>query len=164
MTIADDLWKLDELRRNGSISHEEFELAKRLALDGPQDASRSEQLEELKVQNEIAQLDREWEMERKNYMVEGRNGSRYLPGKASSVIGGVIVVAFGIFWTVTSAFLNGFGRPDFSGFFPWFGVVFTLFGVSVSIHAFMKAGRYEEARQRYQRCRRELQDRKRTIA
>jgi hypothetical protein len=161
MTIADELWKLDELRRNGAISHDEFELGKRKSLEGSQDAGRSAQLEEIKIQNEISQLDREWELERENYLVAGRNGYQSIPDKSSSVIMGVSMVAFGIFWTVTSAYTNGFGRDGTIGLFPWFGVFFSVFGGGLSIHAFLKASRYEKARQSYQRKRREMLDKKR---
>lgn len=162
MTIADELWKLDELRRNGAISHDEFELAKRKSLEGSQDAGRSAQLEEIKLQNQIAQLDREWELERENYLVAGRNGYQSIPEKSSCVIGGVFIVAFGIFWTVTSAYSTGFGRDGAIGLFPWLGVFFSIFGGGLSIHAFLKASRYEKARQGYQRKRREMLDKTRT--
>ena len=45
MTISDELQKLDELRRNGTISYDEFEIAKRMVLEGPQDTARPDQLE-----------------------------------------------------------------------------------------------------------------------
>ncbi len=60
MTIADELQKLDELRRSGAISFDEFEIAKRKVLEGPQDFTEYDHLEEIKAQNEVAQLDREW--------------------------------------------------------------------------------------------------------
>lgn len=162
MTISDELRKLDELRRNGTISGDEFEIAKKKTLEGPQDASHSEHLEEIKAQNEIAQLDREWELERENYMVAGNNGHRHIPGKASSVIVGIFIVGFGIFWTAMAALMTGFGSDGVFSIFPLFGVLFVLFGAGMSIFAFVKAGEYEEAQQRYQRRRREMQDRNRT--
>ena len=162
MTISDELLKLDELRRNGTISGDEFEIAKKKALEGPQDASQSEHLEEIKAQNEIAQLDREWELERENYMVVGKNGHRHIPGKASSVFVGIFTVGFGIFWTAMAASMIGFGGDGVFSIFPLFGVLSVLFGAGMSIYAFVKAGQYEQAQQRYQRRRREMQNRNRT--
>lgn len=159
MSVTDELQKLDELRRNGALSADEFEIAKRKVLEGPQGAARSDHLEEIKTQNEVAQLDREWELERENYMVAGYYGHRLIPRKGSSVFGGLVVVAFGIFWTATAASMTGFGGAGV--FLPLFGVLFTLFAAGMSINAFVKAGQYEEAQGQYQRRRRELLNRNR---
>lgn len=178
MSISDELQKLDDLRRNGTISDDEFELAKKKVLQEPQDAIHSDQLEEIKFQNELAQLDREWELERENYMVSGKRG-RYIPGKASSLFGGIVIVGFGIFWTLMAASMTGHRdasfdaiRVDSSGvvntetsgnsigsIFPLFGVLFVLFGAGMSLYSFTKASQYEEAKQRYQDRRWEMQNR-----
>ncbi|AMV33681.1 hypothetical protein VN12_16250 [Pirellula sp. SH-Sr6A] len=157
MSISDELQKLDELRRNGALSFDEFEIAKRLVLQGSEDSVRSDHLEEIKVQNELAQLDREWELERENYMVAGRYGHKYIPGKASSAFGGLFVVGFGVIWTVIAATVTRIGGAGVFSIFPLFGVLFVLFGAGMSFMAFVKAGQYEEAHERYQRRRRELQ-------
>ena len=156
MTIADEIQRLDELRRNGVLSAEEFEIAKRRVLDGPHDTATLDHLEELKSHNELAQLDREWELERENYMVVGRYGAKYIPGKASSVFGGLFIVGFGIFWTTMAASITGLGDAGPFSVFPLFGVLFILFGTVMSVTAFVKASKYKEAQQRYQRRRREL--------
>ncbi len=135
MSISDELMKLDELRRSGAISADEFELAKRKILEAPQDMYRSDALNELKAQNELAQLDREWELERESYMVTGKYGHRHIPGKASSLLGGLFVVGFGIFWTTMATSMTGFGGPSALSLFPLFGVLFILFGrPSASMH------------------------------
>lgn len=156
MTISDELQKLDELRRNGTLSSEEFEIAKRRVLEGSQGSAGSDHLEEIKAQNELAQLDREWSLERENYMVEGQHGHKHIPGKISSVLGGLFIVGFGIFWTVMAASMTGFGEAGVFSIFPLFGILFILFGAGMSIRAFVKAGQYEEAQERYQRRRREV--------
>jgi hypothetical protein len=161
MTIPDDLQKLDELRRNGAISHAEFEIAKRRVLEGSHDSAWSDHLEEISAQNQLAQFDREWELERENYMVAGRYGHKHIPGRMSSAFGGLFVVGFGIFWTVIAVFMTGFGGPVFFSIFPLFGVLFVLFGAGMSIMAFVKAGQYEEALARYQRRRLEIQGKNR---
>ena len=161
MTISDELHKLDQLRRNGTISNDEFEIAKRKVLEGSQDDARSDHLEEIRAQNELAQLDREWELERENYMVVGKYGRKHIPGKVSSVLGGFFIVGFGIFWTVMAASMTGFGGAGVLSIFPLFGVLFILFGAGMSIVAFIKAGQYEEAQKRYQRRRQEIQTKNR---
>ncbi len=95
-------------------------------------------------------------------MVVGKDGHRHIPGKASSVFVGIFTVGFGIFWTAMAASMIGFGGDGVFSIFPLLGVLFVLFGAGMSIYAFVKAGQYEQAQQRYQRRRREMQDRNRT--
>ena len=158
MSISDELQKLDELRRNGTISADEFEIAKKKVLGDPQDDIPSDHLEEIKAQNELAQLDREWDLERENYMIAGKYGHRHIPRKTSSVFGGIFIVGFGIFWTMMASAMTGFGNAGIFSFFPLFGVVFVIAGAAMSINAFVKAGQYKEAQERYQRRRRAIQD------
>src|SRR5437879_3229328 len=80
----------------------------------------------------------------------GRYGQRSIPSQGMSVLGGVVVVGFGIFWTAMAASM---GAP---GFFPLFGVLFILAGVGMSIYSYTKASAYEEAQQRYQHRRAQL--------
>ena len=51
-------------------------------------------------EGELARIDREWDRERERYMVHRRNGRRYVPSAAAAVVMGVLVVGFGLFWTV----------------------------------------------------------------
>ena len=160
MNIADELEKLDELHRRGVLSSEEFEAGKRKILNGGNDAGSYRQLEEIKAQNEIAELDRAWEIERENYQIAGRYGQRYTPGKISSVVGGVAIVAFGIFWTSMASGMSS-GMPGGMGsLFPLFGLVFVIAGAAMSIRAFVKAGQYEQAQTRYRQRREELQQKR----
>jgi len=159
MSMADELRKLQDLRDAGTLTDEEFASAKARVLAGessdqPPASGFADHLEEIKRQNEVEQLDREWAMERERYMVTGRYGYRSIPSQGASVLGGVLFVAFGILWTVLASGIGG-------GFFAMFGVLFILFGAGISIYSFIKAGQYEEARQRYQRRRAGLVDRDR---
>lgn len=162
MALSDELQKLEELRRNGTITDDEFEMAKRKVLEAPQDGVRYDQFELIKAQNEVAQLDRAWELERGKYMVPGRYGQRYIPDKATSVLGGILVVGFGIFWTIMASSMSSFSGMGGFSMFPLFGVLFILFGAGMSISAFVKAGQYRNAQQRYLRRRREILNRNRT--
>ncbi len=154
MTISDEIQKLEELRSNGILSQQEFEIAKRRVVEGSLGNAASDHLEEIKAQNEVAQLDREWALERENYMVRGQHGHKHIPSKFGSLFWGLFIVGFGIFWTAMAMPVMGFGGVV--SIFPLFGVLFILIGVGTSIDAFVKAGQYEEAQERYQRHRREI--------
>jgi DNA-directed RNA polymerase subunit RPC12/RpoP len=45
----------------------------------------SEQVNNLSDLNELAALDREWEMEREHYMVTTKHGGRHIPSEAGSI-------------------------------------------------------------------------------
>jgi hypothetical protein len=107
------------------------------------------------LQNQIAQLDRQWEIERKDYMIRGKHGHSYVPGKASSIIGGGVIICFGLFWTLMATSITSRG-PDSFSFFPLFGVLFILFGIGISTHAHLKAEKHDVAKRRYQQRRQQL--------
>jgi Short C-terminal domain len=160
MSMAEELRKLQDLRDAGTLSDEEFAAAKATVLAGgaadmPAERAVEGHLEEIKHQNDVAQLDREWAMERERYMVAGRYGYRYVPNRGMSLLGGLVVSTFGIIWTVMAASM---GAPVF---FPLFGLLFIFAGIGVSAYSFLQANRYEEARLRYQRRRAQMLDRDR---
>src|SRR5262245_48701125 len=150
MSIADELLKLNRLHQEGMLTDEEFEKAKAAVLVAPLATPATEHLEEIRNQNEVAQLDREWQNERERYMISGRYGARYIPNRATSLIGGVVVGGFGILWTIIAASM---GAP---GLLPLFGVIFVLAGIGMSAYSFVKAGEYEQAYARYQQRRASL--------
>ena len=164
MNIADELRKLQELRCDGALTDAEFAAAKAAVLanntessDHADSSAFGSHLEEIKRQNEVARVDREWELERENYMITGKHGHRFLPQRGMSVIGGVFIVGFGIFWTAMAASAGG-GVGGVFVLFPLFGVLFILMGVGMSIYSYSKATQYEQAYQRYQHRRARLMD------
>ena len=114
-----------------------------------------EDLADLKSRQEIEDIDREWELERESYMVTGKHGHRSIPSTAGSVIGGVVVVVFGFFWTVMAVSI---GAP---GIFPLFGILFIVIGIVTSIVSFTKAQGYNVAQRRYRRRRSDAERRHR---
>jgi len=161
MGLADELEKLEELRRSGSLSEAEFTKAKALLLSGTPTGSDqqlgehlSEQLAEVKYQNELAQIDREWEIEREQYLITDRYGGKHVPttgmGLGAAIVGG----AFGVFWTIMALAITG-SAPDIGPFsvvkviFPLFGVVFTVAAIGLGISSYARGQKYQEAFEAY---------------
>ena len=156
MSIADEIRKLDELRQSGALSEEEFARAKEAVLEGK---APDEAVEQVSRRQDVADLDREWEIKKEKYMIRGKYGHRSVPSKGQSVLGGLIVAGFGVFWTV-GAFGMSSSFPDDFGvmpkIFPFFGVMFVLFGVGMCVHSYNKAVEYEKAYDEYRRRRAEM--------
>lgn len=165
MSLADDLTKLEDLRRSGALTDAEFAAAKARLLAAPAPAAGyavadklAEQLAETRYQNELARIDREWQTERERYTIAGQNGVRHLPtpgmGLATAVGGGV----FGAFWTVMAFGITS-GAPDFGAFsiakvmMPLFGVAFTVGAIGFGVYTMNKAQAYSQALAAYRRRR-----------
>ena len=157
MSIAEEIEKLQVLHDQGALTDAEFSQAKAALLNRLSDtqpavysSDLNDEMAYLRVQNEINQLDRDWDRERESYMVRGRYGSRSIPGEGTSILGGIFIVGFGLFWTISVASM---GAPSF---FPIFGVLFILVGAVTSFTSFSTAGQYKEAERRYRERREQL--------
>jgi hypothetical protein len=157
MNLADELAKLNELHFSGVLNDAEFEKAK-AALLNPTLATPEpvqEQLTQVRYQNELARIDREWENERLKYLVRNRYGIRQVPtagiGIAAAVVGGV----FGTLWTIMAIAITG-SAPNMGPFsivkiiFPLFGVCFIVFGIAMGIYVYRRTQQYQERFQAYQ--------------
>ena len=144
MGIADELQKLSELLKNGTLTNEEFAQAKIRLLAEPATKPTVEvsefledQLTEVRYQNELARIDREWEIERRQYQVVGRFGRSFTPtigtGIATAVVGGI----FGLFWTVTAYTIISMSRslPMFDESYSVIGTIFPLIGILFTVTA-----------------------------
>ena len=165
MGLADELEKLNDLHQRGALSDFEFEQAKLHVIKESTriDEVRSNEGQDLQAkevhrQNELARIDREWQLGREAFFVSGRHGIRHLPSVAGGVGTALITGVFGIFWTVTAISMTSMA-PDFGPFaivniaFPLFGVIFTAGGVLTGVNMIVKANRYQEAEAEYQRTR-----------
>lgn len=159
MGIADDLLKLDQLRSSGALTDSEFAQAKSLLLTNPpanpQVAPLLEnELAEVKHQNELARIDREWEIERRQFLIVNRYGKSFIPtvgmGIATAIVGGI----FGLFWTAIAltitnaspAMTPGNGTFGIVGIvFPLLGFLFTLAAVGRGVYCCIRAQQYNEA-------------------
>jgi hypothetical protein len=167
MSLAEEIKRLEDLRWNGTLTDEEFARAKAALLaklEQPGDAKSESggavaaQLAEVRYQNELERIDREWQIEKEKYMVADKYGRRHIPtagaGKGIALVGGV----FGTFWTIMALSITS-GAPDFGPFmiaklfFPLFGVAFTVGAIWGGMHMVKKAKAYDEAFAAYQKRR-----------
>jgi hypothetical protein len=151
VTFADELQKLDQLRRDGVLSDAEFDLAKARVLDGEPD----DQLAEARYQNELARIDREWDRERQQYLLRGHHGRRDVPTTAAAITVGVVSGVGGLIWLATAVAIVS-SSPDLGPFalvkvlFPLFGVAFLVGGVCWAVYVQSMAVRYQAAYKAYQ--------------
>ena len=136
------------IQRSGGATYTE-------AASGPVLREMADRLDELTRQNELARVDREWDIERESYTRYGRYGQRYRPTVATSLITGVVALVGGGIWIF---FVTSFVQPPgvIGLMFPLFGVFFMVFGVGVAIYNYNLAQRYGQGLQRYQERRRRL--------
>lgn len=106
----------------------------------------------IKRQNELAQLDREWERERESYLVRGQHGQRNIPSTAGSAFGMVIGVTFGFIWIAVT---SSSGAP---AIFPLFGVVVIVVVIIGSLVNMQKSVNYQKRHGEYERRREQLQN------
>jgi ABC-type Na+ efflux pump permease subunit len=105
-------------------------------------------------------------------MMTGRYGQRYLPTAGGSAIGGVVIVGFGVVWTLIASVMAFGANRAFSGHetgpnvfsiipcvFPLFGVLFVTVGIVMSVKSHQKAGEYQQAEQSYRQKRAEIHTR-----
>ncbi|MGL6076173.1 MAG: hypothetical protein ACRC8S_18595 [Fimbriiglobus sp.] len=93
MNLVDELTKLEDFWRRGGLTDDEFAQAKAKLLAKPDPASEAlqEELAELRLQGEIAELDREWEVTREKYMI-GTKFSKTAPQRSQ----GIMLIVMGI--------------------------------------------------------------------
>jgi hypothetical protein len=110
----------------------------------------AENLELIKRQNELEQLDREWMMSRDNLLVRGQNGRTSTPSVAGGIFALLIGVGGGIAWTI---FATSMGAP---WFFTAFGILFTCAALFGGVSVMVNGGKFDSARQSYEARRRQL--------
>lgn len=166
MGIADELMKLEQLRSSGALTDSEFAQAKTLLLTNPPVAVNSQASQvadsnfaEIRAQNELARIDREWETERRQFLIMNRYGRSFVPTLGRGVMTAVVGGIFGIFWTAIALSITnasptmapGSGALSLVGIlFPLAGVLFTLFAVGRGVYCAILAQQYTEAFAAYQ--------------
>lgn len=151
MNLIEELDKLQQLHRSGALSDDEFAAAKSQilgqgALAPPAASGVADRLQAIAHHNEVAALDREWEIARESYMITGKHGHRYIPTQAGSALLGVALGLFGAYWTAMA----------FGTWGALIGVLIIAVGVGTGLYSFSRATKYSKAEQRYQEQRAEL--------
>ncbi len=136
MSIADELQKIEEMYAHGTLTAGEFAAAKAKLLDteGETQAIRRQR-------SALAHLDLEWQKERRQYMVSGRNGVLSIPNETLSFLSGLFLGGTGLWWL--------FGEHS-TAYYPLYGLISLLAGMRVALTGYLKAENYRKAEQRYQ--------------
>jgi DNA-directed RNA polymerase subunit RPC12/RpoP len=107
-------------------------------------------LKVIALQNDLNQLDREWQTSREDLMVTGRNGTSSTPSLAGGLMTMVVGVVGGGIWT---AFAASHGAPSF---FLLFGVIFMVAGAAGGVMSMTRADKLQTARSQYESRRQQL--------
>ncbi|TWU04019.1 zinc finger domain-containing protein [Neorhodopirellula pilleata] len=113
-------------------------------------------VDRLTAQQQMSDLDRQWEQRKEDFMVTGQHGHKSLPTKGGAMVGGVIVAAFGLIWTVMAFGITASSPFPGTFLFPLFGLLFVGGGIYNAISAANKAHEYERAHAEYRRERSRL--------
>ncbi len=121
----------------------------------------ADQIDDLQRRSAIAELDRQWELEREQFYVTGKHGHRHLPTEGGSIVGGIVITVFGAIWTAITCGMAGMaanhsGPGMLVGIFPLFGVAFIAFGIWNAFSSYNKADAYKKAEANYRRQRQDL--------
>ena len=153
--LISQLRDLDELHQKGVLNDAEFAAAKGQLLNGAAASKHENSL--LELQNELARVDREWELERERFKVAGRYNSS-IPNTGDGGKASLIITIFGTVWTgvaLTMAIgISSSGAPTpmifFFWIFPLFGVFFVVSGLAKGAEMTQKAADHLEAERQYQ--------------
>ncbi|MGC4006482.1 MAG: SHOCT domain-containing protein [Pirellulales bacterium] len=146
MSLADELAKLDALRRDGALDEQEFALAKAQLLsqgDEPTLESVQSQLRDVRLRTLTVALDQAWELERKTLVFRSDNGHETVPSKESAWLTGGAGVVVGIVWivvTIAQTYEHGIAWSSVG-----LGVIFIAAGIGGGGYIASRAARYENA-------------------
>ncbi len=124
----------------------------------------SDRLDSLTSQNEVAELDRDWEVERKKYLVAvGKHGHTVVPTKIGSIVAAMFAVALGTVWiTFTSVVASVMVTSSLLALpvivFPLAGLAILVGGIQSGIAGVKNAEDYKRAEAQYHRRRAELRN------
>lgn len=91
----------------------------------------------IELQNDLERLDREWENQRSSLLVRGKDGHVSEPSSTGSMVGGIIMIVFGVFWI---GMASSIGAPSL---LPLFGLVFIGVAIFSMLNGITKAGAYQ---------------------
>ena len=169
MGIADELQKLEQLRQSGSLTDTEFAQAKIRLLESPSQVVNADlglvledQLAQVRFQNELARIDREWDIERRQYQIVGRYGRIFTPTIGTGIATAVAGTLFGLIWTfialmvVDAAKETGFVSETFSSIstvLPIVGILMIGIALWRGLYCALLAHNHKVALRKYQQRR-----------
>jgi hypothetical protein len=109
----------------------------------------ADRLEYMERQNELARIDREWDMERERYMLYSRYGRRNVPSTTTSIVVGVIFGTMGIGMIAVGLVGAVLGRSPEGLVCCLPGLFFLLIGTVAAVVNYGQAQRYQRAYQEY---------------
>jgi hypothetical protein len=118
-----------------------------------QTARMAQDLGAIRLQNELEQLDRQWAIEREQYLNRRKDGTTSEPGAgaAGAIVGGLFIVIFAVIAIGIGMAAMEHHAPGLFAFVPFamaaFAVVAFVVGVATSAQ---RATQYAETRQRYE--------------
>jgi hypothetical protein len=111
------------------------------------------------LEQELERLDREWLLEREQYMISGKNGSKSLPSQGSVPVLIVVIIIILVMWLVFAVNVNSskFGHkpPVFVYLFPIPVIAILIWNISQQAS---KGNAHEMAKAKYEDKRRLLLD------
>jgi hypothetical protein len=150
MNLPDALKELEGLLHRGTLTQEEFELAKRKVLESGPTAESHRELEELKLQVELHQLEFGWNSTRESCMMSGKGGGLYVPTLPGAISFGIFMSGIGLVFICMSFYGPRIkGQPENLVPFQVMGVFLILFALGYGSRMFSKARRYHAEHQLY---------------
>jgi len=109
----------------------------------------SQDLETIKLQNEIERLDREWQMDREQLCHRTKSGRLVEPTATEAGCLALSQIAFGLAWFGLFAFAAAALDHAIPGLFSIIGLVIAIFGIVVFSKGIGKAHYFESRRSAY---------------
>jgi len=151
--ITDELQKLYRLLESGAITTEEYEQAKSIILkqESASDGAIEKRLLEVEFQNELLQIDRDWEAESKQYLSS--------EGLKPSCVTGLFLAIASIILVIAGVWMLAASNALTNPISLLFALLFVFVGIWAPLSYFQTYQRYEKAREIYRLRRAEARDR-----
>jgi hypothetical protein len=121
-----------------------------------QTSALSQDLETIKIQNEIERLDREWQMERDQLCHRTKSGKLAEPSPWEAGCGAVFQGAFGLVWFGLFLIAAMASDQPLLGFMALIGLIIAILAIVAFTNGVQEARRFESVRTDYESRRRQL--------